>query len=73
MKKNENDVHYGQAVKEKLKERGMTVSEFSKRISRSRTDVYDIFNRKYIDVELLNIISEVLHHNFLKKMNNIKW
>jgi predicted transcriptional regulator len=62
-------VHYGQAVKKKLKERGMSVSEFSRRINRSRSDVYDIFKRDFIDIPLLQKISKVLCNNFMRNIN----
>ena len=70
MKKKE-DVHYGQVVKNKLKERGMTISEFSRRINCSRSNVYDIFKRKYIDIPLLEKISEVLCYNFTRKIKQL--
>ena len=68
MKTKNEDVHYGQAVKNKLRERGMTISEFSRRIICSRSNVYDIFKRKFIDIPLLEKISEVLRYNFTRKI-----
>ena len=68
----EKDVHYGKAVKNRLKEQGMTKAEFARRISRCRSDVYSIFKRQYIDLELLQTISKVLHYNFLRKIEKTK-
>ena len=49
MEENQNEVHYGQEIKKKFDESGMTVVEFSNRIYRSRNAVYSIFNRQYVD------------------------
>lgn len=66
---NEEEVHYGKEVRKRLKEYGMSIAEFSRRINRCRSDIYDIFKRKYIDLNLLNAISEVLKYDFIHKRN----
>lgn len=45
-------------------EQEFTVSEFAAAINRTRATVYDIFERKSIDVDLLLSISEVLEFDF---------
>jgi len=57
-------VHIGEQIRQILRERGMTVSEFSRRIITSRENVYTIFKRKTIDTVLLQKIGQVLNHNF---------
>jgi len=57
-------IHIGQVIKEALKRRGMTVSEFGRRIHKSRENVYSIFKRITIDTGLLYDISEVLEQDF---------
>lgn len=57
--------HYGLEIKKLLKKRGMTVTEFARRINKSRENVYNIFTRKSLDVDLLNTISQVLEHDLL--------
>lgn len=59
-------VHIGQKVKEIFESKGISVVEFAKRINTSRENIYGIFKRKTIDVELLFKISEVLEHNFFE-------
>ena len=44
----------------------MTVSEFGRLIHCERTNVYTIFHRSSIDVELLVRISKALNHNFFE-------
>ena len=46
----------------------MSVSDFAKCINRSRTTVYDIFQRKSIDVDLLLVISRALEFDFLREI-----
>ncbi len=63
---NDNDgIHIGYLIKSVFNASGMTVSEFARHIHCERTNVYKIFNRRSIDVELLVKISEILNHNFL--------
>lgn len=63
------NIHIGKLIKERLKEKAdMTVSEFAKRINRTHSTVYDIFDRKSIDIDLLLKISEVLQYDFIKNV-----
>ncbi len=59
------NVFIGKIIERKIRERKMSVSDFAKRINRSRTTVYDIFERKSIDVDLLLTISKALEFDFL--------
>ncbi|MFH0866127.1 MAG: helix-turn-helix domain-containing protein [Bacteroidota bacterium] len=54
----------GKEIKRVLKERGMTISEFAKRINTHRRNVYDIFERKSIDTSLLQEIGKILSYDF---------
>ncbi len=62
------NVHIGNIIRRKLAESPMSIAEFAERINRTRPTVYDIFNRKSIDVDLLLKISEVLDYNFLEEV-----
>lgn len=48
----------------------MTVTEFARRINKSRENVYNIFTRKSLDIDLLNTISQVLEHDLLSGITN---
>ncbi len=61
------EIHYGYKVKEKLEERGMTVAEFARRIPCARNNVYNIFERQYIDMKLLQRISDILDFDFIRE------
>ena len=56
----------GEYIKKVLKEKGMSVTDFGKRINTHRRNIYDIFERKSIDTGLLQKISEVLEHDFFQ-------
>lgn len=58
-------LHIGHMVKSVFDKSGLSVAEFARRIHCERTNVYKIFNRQSIDVEILVKISEALEHNFL--------
>lgn len=57
----------GAQIREIVEQRGMTVTEFAKRINKSRENAYSIFSRKTIDTGLLKLISEVLEYDFFKQ------
>ena len=57
-------VHIGQKIKQVLGESRIPVKEFAGKISKSRTVVYNIFERKTIDTGLLFRIGKVLNHDF---------
>ena len=61
----QNKLHIGHMVKSVFDESGLSVAEFARKIHCERTNVYKIFNRQSIDVEILVKISEALEHNFL--------
>ena len=59
------NLHIGQLIKAVFDKSGMSVAEFARQINCERTNVYTIFRRRTIDVELLVRISYILNHNFL--------
>lgn len=56
-----------------VKERGMTVAEFSRRISTHRRNVYDIFKRRNVDTALLLKIGAVLEYNFFRLYGEVSY
>jgi len=70
-------IHIGKKIKEVIEARGLGVSLFAKKINKSRSVVYNIFERESIDSILLYKISEALDFNFFSlfeissKENNI--
>ncbi|MDY0174940.1 MAG: helix-turn-helix transcriptional regulator [Bacteroidales bacterium] len=62
------NVFIGKIIEQKIRERNMSISEFANRINRSRTTVYDIFQRKSIDIDLLLTISKALEFDFLSEI-----
>ena len=65
---NIRDIHIGNIIEKKLAEKSMTKTEFANRISKVRVTVYDIFERKSIDIELLISISKVLEYDFIRSV-----
>ena len=52
--------------KQVFETKGISVTEFSRRINKSRENMYSIFSRKTIDSGLLLAISRVLEFDFFK-------
>lgn len=58
------EIHIGNEIKKVLDVSDISVSEFAKRINKSRGNVYSILSRKSIDTDLLRNISQVLNFDF---------
>ena len=64
-------IHIGSLIKTEVKHRGMTFSEFARRIGIQRQNVErKVFSRQGLDTELLIEISEILDFNFFKYYQN---
>jgi hypothetical protein len=59
-----NEIHIGEEIKKVFERKNLSVSEFARRINKSRENVYDIFTRQTIDTGLLITISTILEYNF---------
>jgi transcriptional regulator with XRE-family HTH domain len=57
-------LHIGKKIKEVLDLSNLNVAEFARKISVTRVNVYNIFERDTIDTGLLKKISKVLNHDF---------
>lgn len=66
--KEQKEIHIGSLIKEKMEERGLSVSDFAHALHYERTNIYKIFKRGSIDVDLLLRISEVLAYDFLREV-----
>ena len=63
-----NTVHLGHIVKKKFEESGLSITQLAATINRTRTTIYDIFERKSIDIDLLIQLSEALHFDFIHEI-----
>ena len=54
------NLHIGRLIKTVFERSGMSVSEFARQLNCERTNIYTIFKRRTIDVELLINISKIL-------------
>jgi len=61
------DIHIGSLVKKISKEKGISVKEFTKELSCTRGNIYDIFRRKKIEYTLLEKISNFLNYDFVSE------
>ena len=63
------DIHIGSIVRkvylERKKTRKITVKQFAQAVGRDRSRIYEIFEDKSIDIDLLINISMELDYNFL--------
>lgn len=66
----ERKIHVGHIIEDVFWKSGMTITQFAKLIACSRSNVYSIFERSDISLELLIKISVALKHNFLEDVSN---
>jgi transcriptional regulator with XRE-family HTH domain len=62
-------IHIGKLILEKLKERGISKSEFARKVNKSRQNVQDVFKRESVDTQLLAEIGEVLDFDFFSVLS----
>lgn len=60
------NIHIGNAIKERLKKQNRSVVWFASQLKCSRTNVYKIFKRESIDTQELLLVSQLLNFNFFK-------
>lgn len=65
-------IHIGKKIREELDSQGLTITDFAKKINRSRNVAYDIFDRESIDTALLNKIAKVLNVDFFSLYSSQK-
>ena len=60
------DIHIGQLIREQVEKQGRTVVWLANELSYSRTNIYKIYDRASIDVEVLLRISAALDYDFFR-------
>jgi len=63
-----DEIHIGKKIQYVFNQSGLTVSQFARMLEVQRTRIYNIFESKTIDIDLLCKISDVLHYDFLKEV-----
>ena len=61
-------IHIGHLIQTELKEQRRSAAWLAEELNCNRANVYNIFNRRTIDTELLERISLILHRNFFELM-----
>lgn len=70
--------HTRMKIGERIKEvfmampKNCNVDWFAKELNCDRRNVYRIFQRDNIDIELLGRISQILNHNFFKDLSDLQ-
>ena len=67
--KREN-IHIGQMIRAELKKQGRSVTWFANAIHSDYSNVYKMFKRRSIDLDLLLRISDLLQHDFLRDVSD---
>jgi len=60
-----DDIHIGKKIQLVFNQSGLTVSQFARMAGVTRFKIYNIFESKTIETDLLCKISDVLHYDFL--------
>lgn len=60
----------GEMINDEVRKQQISIVDFAKMINCTRANVYHIFERNNIDIELLKRISTVLNHNYFEDLAN---
>lgn len=60
----EKAITIGRMIENEVRKQGLDITKFAKLINKTRSTVYNIFERNDIDIDLLRQISNVLKRNF---------
>ena len=63
-------LHVGQLIERTLHSQGRTVTWFAAQLCCTRPNVYKIFDKASIDVQLLWRISSILQYNFFRELSD---
>ena len=63
-----DEIHIGKKIQFVFNQSGLTVSQFARMVGIQRTKIYNIFESKTIDIELLCKISDVLFYDFISEV-----
>ena len=67
------DKHLGTFIKNKVKEKGITVAEFARRIHCTRRNIYQIYKKNSLDTDLIKRISLALEIDLLSTFNKLSF
>lgn len=62
------DFHLGKLIRQDLERQQRTVTWLAAQINCDRSNFYDIFDRRFVNIEILTRISRALGHNFFKDL-----
>lgn len=67
----EMEIHIGQLIKDEFDRQGRRATWLAAELNCNRSNVYSIFQRENIDIEMLIKISAALQHNFFQDIANL--
>lgn len=62
-------MHIGQRIREVMRQKKVSVVWVAQQISCERTNVYNIFERKDVNTNVLQRLCVVLNHDFFKELS----
>lgn len=63
-------MHIGKRVQEVMSEKGKTVAWLAEQLPCERSNIYNMFHRRNIGVDLLMRLSELMEHDFFQELSN---
>ena len=66
----DNQIHIGQIIQKTLQEKGISASWLASKINCHTTNMYKIFQKKYIDPQLMEAISIALDIDLFASYSN---
>jgi transcriptional regulator with XRE-family HTH domain len=66
------EVHIGEKIAQVFQESGIKITELAKRMNTSQRNLYSIFKRKTITVDMLKEVSKALNYDFFELYSTSK-
>ena len=64
--------HHGEILEQAIRQSSVAISKIAKKTGYSRTHIYNLFQQKNIDLNLLLVIGEFIHHDFSDSISQLR-
>ncbi len=65
-------VHRGEILKKAVKEAGISINAFAKKLGYERSYIYRLFNKPNLDLDILIKAGKILYHDFSSEVTTLK-
>jgi len=64
--------HHGEILEQAIRQSAISITKIAKKTGYTRQHIYNLFQQKSIDLNLILTIGEFIHHDFSDTINTLK-